>query len=337
MRWAQEHYQFTGDAEFAKRAIASLAKNIVGIERHISPRGLFAIRGWNMFDWAPMDTPSEGELTHLNCLAIMGIRQSAMLARDFGAKKEAARWDKLADRLADAVNKHLWDAKRNAYIDCIHKDGRRSEVLSQQTHTVAFMAGVAKGKRLMRCQEIMLKAPKGFVEAGSPFYMFFLLEGLVRLGKYQPMLKVIRDYWGKQVEAGATTFWEEYHPERARMTRSHCHGWSSAPTFFLSQHVLGVQPAKPGYAVVRIAPQLAGVTWARGDVPTPHGVVHCGWQIKGKAFALRLQLPDGIPAEIEIPATGKLTVLAGKVQKVGSSRGVTRLKAQGRQIQLTIG
>ena len=36
------------------------------------------------------------------------------------------------------------------------------------------------------------------------------------------------DGW-QQIDAGATTFWEMYHPNEERLTRSHCHGWSAAP------------------------------------------------------------------------------------------------------------
>jgi hypothetical protein len=92
---------------------------------------------------------------------------------------------------------------------------------------------------------------------------------LVHEERYEEMIDTIRNYWGKQTDAGATTFWEMYHDGAPRLTRSHCHGWSAAPTYFLSQQVLGVQPLEPGYAKVRIAPQIGTLKWVRGRVPTP--------------------------------------------------------------------
>src|SRR5690606_16856942 len=107
--------------------------------------------------------------------------------------------------------------------------------------------------RARRCRAIMADPPSGFVTAGSPFFMFFLLEAYAREGDIPQMVRLIRNYWGPQVEAGATTFWEMYHPQAKRMTRSHCHGWSAAPTVFLTQHVLGISPLAPGYQKVRVA------------------------------------------------------------------------------------
>jgi hypothetical protein len=52
-----------------------------------------------------------------------------------------------------------------------------------------------------------------------------------------------------------------------------CHGWSSTPTRDLIVHTLGITPAEPGYASVRVVPALGGLDWARAVVPTPHGPV----------------------------------------------------------------
>jgi len=56
----------------------------------------------------------------------------------------------------------------------------------------------------------MHNPPKEFVKAGSPFFMFFLLEALVNESNFDALSKTISDYWGKQTDAGATTFWEMY-------------------------------------------------------------------------------------------------------------------------------
>jgi hypothetical protein len=38
-------------------------------------------------------------------------------------------------------------------------------------------------------------------------------------------------------------------------------------------YTLGVTPAEPGYAKARIAPRLGELAWAKGSVPTPHGLI----------------------------------------------------------------
>lgn len=283
MRWAQEHFQLTGDRAFGREMLGYLDRNVDGMKRAINPDGLFAMFGWNLFDWAPMDTPADGIVTHVNCLASLGLRQCAQLARDLGDDARAGDWDAAARGLADAVNRHLWSEQKGAYLDCLRAGGAPSPIFSQQTQTAAYISGVATGERAQRCRRIVHDPPEGFVRAGSPFFMFFLLEALVQERRYDALVETIGDYWGKQVDAGATTFWEMYDDkggQRRRLTRSHCHGWSAAPTFFLTQHVLGVQPAAPGYAKVRIAPNVGRLAWAQGRVPTPRGVVACHWQVR---------------------------------------------------------
>jgi hypothetical protein len=289
-----------------------------------------------MFDWAPMDTPPKGVVTHLNCLAVLGLRQTANLAKLIGENDAAARWTKLADKLAAAVNSQLWSEEKRAYLDSIHTDGKPSTVFSQQTQTAAYIAGVAQGECAKRCWEIMERAPEGFVQAGSPFFMFFMLEGYVREGKPAELINTIRDYWGKQIAAGATTFWEMYHEKAKRLTRSHCHGWSAAPTFFLTQQVLGVQPAEPGYTTVRIAPQTGELAWAHGRVPTPRGVVECAWNRDADGFKLRLVLPPGTPAIIELPVTGEFTVEQGEVKEKTVKGGRLHLRTESQRLLVRV-
>ncbi len=335
MRWAQEHYLLTGDREFGLEALGFLERNAQGIAQHVDDRGLFQLNAWNMFDWAPADTPADGIVTHLHCLAVMGLRQTADLAAHLGRDDQARAWNELAGRLSDAVNQHLWSDEKQAYLDSLHRDGSQSTVFSQQTQTAAFISGVASGERSRRCRQIVEEAPPGFITAGSPFYMFFVLEVLVRDGRYDLLQRTIRDYWGVQIEAGATTFWEMYDPAAERHTRSHCHGWSAAPTFFLTQHVLGTQPLAPGYSTVLVRPQPSGLRWAHGRVPTPHGVVTCDWQCDEREFTLTVETPPGIPAQIELPKPGLVTVLEGQAEP--SAEGTApHWRSSGGRVRLSV-
>jgi hypothetical protein len=38
-------------------------------------------------------------------------------------------------------------------------------------------------------------------------------------------------------------------------------------------YTLRVTPAEPGYTTARIAPRLGRLSWARGTVPTPRGLI----------------------------------------------------------------
>jgi hypothetical protein len=239
MRSCREYVLFTGDKEKGRRLLKFIERNVDGFVKHLNEQGLFEIHAWNMFDWAAMDTPSVGVVTHQNCLAVHGLRDASELAVWLGEDELARHWAKLADDLSDAINTHLWNDEMRAYTDCLH-EGKHSKVYSQQTHTTACMSGVAVGDRADRSREIMHNPREGFVRSGSPFFEFFLLEAYQQEGREQEFLDTIRRDWGFMIDVGATTFWELWTAgdwfgnAGARLTRSHCHGWSAAPAFFLA-------------------------------------------------------------------------------------------------------
>ncbi|MFW6457523.1 MAG: family 78 glycoside hydrolase catalytic domain, partial [Planctomycetota bacterium] len=336
MRWAQEHFMLTGDKELAQNMLRYIERNVCGIEQHINEDNLLEINAWNMLDWADMDTPDNGIVTHQNCLTVVGLRQAAELALHVGQKGRAQRWNALADRVSYAIDEHLWAEDNRAYIDCIHPNGTRSEVLSEQTQCMAYLANLPSDTRRQRCLDVVLDPPDGFVSAGSPFYMFFALESMAQSGHYTTLLDTIREYWTPQLEAGATTFWEAFWADRDRKTRSHCHAWSAAPTYFLPREILGIKPCTPGYDTVLIAPHPCDLAWAHGRVPTPHGTVECAWENRENTFNMNLRMPDGIEGRVQLPYEGTLDVERGDAHTTSSPDNEIHLECKGPGITICL-
>jgi len=304
MRSCLEYLLFTGDVVGSRRLLEFVARSAEGVEKHLDVRGLFDIRAWNMFDWAEMDTPSNGVVTHQNCLAVLALREAAEMARLLEADGLAEKWISIADLLSAAINLHLWNHDMRAYTDCL-RDGVHSHVFSQQTQTVALISGVASGECAARCRSIVHNPPEGFVTAGSPFFEFFLLEALQVENRVQEFLDTIRSDWGFMIDMGATTFWEMWSGRVGRLTRSHCHGWSAAPTYFLSTYVLGVRPLEPGFSVAMVAPHPADLTWCRGTMPSPAGDIQVQWEnCPGEPFRLNVIAPEEIEVRVRLPRPG---------------------------------
>ena len=133
---------------------------------------------------------------------------------------------------------------------------------------------------------------------------------------------MIDSYWGRMLDLGATTFWEDFNytdgldaapideivPEGrfdihadggawcyVGLRHSLCHGWASGPTPWLSRHVLGIEPVGTGFRKVRIEPHLGDLEWAEGTFPTPYGVieVHHRKNADGSVSS-RMKLPRGM-------------------------------------------
>jgi hypothetical protein len=132
---------------------------------------------------------------------------------------------------------------------------------------------------------------------------------MARLDHREEALDWIRTYWGGMLAEGATSFWESYDL-RWPKTNPHlslqadgtsgyfvslAHGWSAGPTAWLSENVLGITSISPGYAAVKIEPHLLGLAYARGSVPTPHGVISVDI-VAGKGMTI--DLPAGVRAQV---------------------------------------
>src|SRR5690606_21371527 len=48
----------------------------------------------------------------------------------------------------------------------------------------------------------------------TPYMRFYELEALCAMGEQDYVLKEIKDYWGGMLDLGATSFWEEYNPDK---------------------------------------------------------------------------------------------------------------------------
>lgn len=306
MRSCREFFIYTGDEARSRKLLGFAERNIDGVLSYIDEQGLFSIRGWNMFDWAAMDTPNSGVITHQNCFAVLALTEAADMAEMLGEGALPVKWRAAATNLSASINQHLWSDKEQAYTDCL-RGREQSPVFSQQTQTVAYLSGVAEGERAASCRDILYNPPDHFVKAGSPFYEFFLLEALQNENRVQEFLDIIRRDWGFMVEKGATTFWEMWSVvgEDGRLTRSHCHGWSAAPTFFLSTYVLGVKPGGAGFSPAVIEPHPGDLVWCRGVVPTPLGDVEVQWENNpNEPFVLRVKAPEGLALDIRLPRGG---------------------------------
>lgn len=324
--WAiacHEHSLYTGSEDFLREiypAIATQNRNLH--EKFTNSQGLLEIQAWNMLDWAPMDIPSEGVVAHQNMWLVEVWRRTAAMAEQLGHQQDAATWRRWADDLKEAINRHLWDEEKQAYVDCLHKDGTRSSVISQQTQVIAYLCEVVPEAKRALFEKYLVEVPEGWVQIGSPFMMTFLLEALAKAGNYKQILHLIRQGWGLMLDHGATTCWEtfptpipssplEVGTMERWLTRSHCHAWSAAPAYALPTWVLGVQPLEPGFKRFKVEPHLEDLEWARGRVPTPHGEVVVGVQKQQGRLQIDIEIPEGTKASVngkDYPP-GKHTIL----------------------------
>ena len=75
----------------------------------------------------------------------------------------------------------------------------------------------------------------------SPYFHFYFLWALRKVGLEDEALALIKKEWGPMVESGATATWETFGGDERD---SLCHPWSSAPFLFLAD------PSSPAFPSV---------------------------------------------------------------------------------------
>ncbi|NMB25758.1 MAG: alpha-L-rhamnosidase [Firmicutes bacterium] len=302
---SKEHYDYTGDEKFLRELYPALRQTCRTFLRdYLNEDNLLEIEAWNMLDWAPMDTPREGVVTHQNAWLVKALREVAKIAVALDvatSKEDHLLFTEGADKIKEAINRHLWSKEHQAFVDCRHVDGRLSEIVSQQTNTIVYLCDCVDGERKELMAKYVGSVPEDWVSIGSPFMMFFSFEALAKQGRFQEILDWTRHYWGLMLDNGATTCWETFPGfQKDRWTRSHCHAWSAGPGYFLPAYQLGVRPLKPGFSQVLIKPETADLAWCKGIVPSPRGDIEVSWE-KARDFSLSVKLPLGVDGVIELP------------------------------------
>jgi hypothetical protein len=315
VRMAWEQYQYAADHAVIKELYPAVRKMLSKIRnKYLDEKtGLFTICGnnvWNFFDWTSIEVSPC--VTFNNMFLVDSIRLAEQMAKVIGKNKEAADWKKWNDDLIGRINKHLWSEKLGGYVDCIRSDGEMSQSISRPTNTLALLYDIAPANREKKILPIVLgEKTKNIVPFGSPFALFFLLEYLAKSGRFDSLAKIVRKEWGDMIDKGATTFWEQLGS-----TRSHCHAWSAAPTYFLSQYVLGVHPTAPGFISTLFQPYLLDLNFAKGIMPTPNGDIKIDWKKTGAEFTFNIDKPETIKANFRLPAGLKVKSVTVNGKKI---------------------
>lgn len=292
-----DYYHYTGDAKFEKHLYPMIKRAMNAYIGYINEDGLFEIDAWNMLDWSDMDTPYHGIVTHQNGLLVHALKCTAMMAKRNGDFCTAARYVSRAQGLANTINEYLWCERRQAYVDCL-RDGVKSKVISVLTNAVLLLCGCIPDNRKDSVLKI-IDMPSEAVGIGSPFASFFKYEVNAFQTQYKKIVDDIRQQWGLMLEHDTTTCWETFIGfYKERLTRSYCHAWSSVPCYVFGRYVLGVVPTAPGFSKVTIAPHGCGLQWAKGAVPTPHGIIDVEWKLVNGVMVVEYDAPKAIEVEV---------------------------------------
>lgn len=149
-------------------------------------------------------------------------------------------------------------------------------------------------------------------EASASLAGFEIIEALFQAGRPEEGLRFIRENWGPMIAAGSDTLWEfpdslpvgridEKQDLKKCVSTSRCHGWTAGPTYALLSEVVGIKPTLPGFAEFEVKPQMGDLTFVKGVVPTPFGLISVTIHRSASRVDVKMRKPKGCKARIGFP------------------------------------
>lgn len=247
-------------------------------EKYIDDNGNESTDGMRFFDW-PTKENEKGTDAGIHALLTYAIEKA----------------QKLFEILNDKDMKEFCNRLHAKLIKCVLETND-----SKQAQAFQVLAGIRKlpvdGGVCEGLEALLSDSTVGM----STFLGYYVLIAKAKEKDITRCLNILRNYWGRMLELGATTFWEDFdtswalnanridelplpgqediHGDKGNhcykgFRHSLCHGWASGPAPFLSHHVLGIKIIDPGCKTIRIKPELGDLEWAKGTYPTPYGII----------------------------------------------------------------
>ncbi|MDO3695281.1 alpha-rhamnosidase [Wenyingzhuangia sp. chi5] len=275
-----DYYLYTGDTKFIETfypRMKTLMEYCLG--RRNKNGFLEPLEGdWVFIDWAD-GLPKTGEVSFEQMLLARSLEAMAISAKIADETADEKQYQKLAQDLKEQLFEVFWDQDKNV-MKHQRIDGEMQDIVTRYANMFGIFFNYFDEEQKQSVKNKVL-LNDDILEITTPYMRFYELEALCALGEQEFVLDEIRDYWGGMLKEGATSFWEKYDPKQTgeeHLTmygrpygKSLCHAWGASPIYLFGKYYLGVQPITAGYETYTIEPNLGGLKWMEGKVPTPKG------------------------------------------------------------------
>ena len=294
-----DYYLYTGDKNFIAQNYDRMKSLMDYVLARRNKDGLMEWMpgDWIFIDWAA-GLSKKGEVSFEQLLLARSLQTMAICAELANDESAATQYKQLANDMRDKLFRFYWNAQQQALV--------HSRINGQQTNNITRYANMfaiffdyftAAQKQAVK-SSVLLNS--NVPQITTPYMRFYELEALCALGEQSYVLNEMKSYWGGMLQLGATSFWEEYNPAKngeehlsmygRKFGKSLCHAWGASPLYLLGKYYLGVQPTAPGYSRYSIIPNLGGLEWMQGKVPTPQGEI----ELKVTNTTVEVKAPAGM-------------------------------------------
>lgn len=224
----------SGDEDFVTAMWPTLVTMLDRFNHDLNTHGLLVGQpGRRLFlDWAPLSRNEPSAVYNLHYL--LALREAARLAGDRGTPAEEECWQARADALHSVVRSAFW--RRGRWYD-----DEAGTTFSQLATALALLSGATLPDEEPALLDALAArsldpddgARPDTMVLASPFMHHYVFEALRRGGRSGDVIEIIRRRWGRWVESGHPTTWENWNVDFP--DGSECHAFSAHPRYHLAE------------------------------------------------------------------------------------------------------
>lgn len=287
----------TGDKEFARDKLPFIRAILNETEKYVNENGETHF-DFNFIDWVMHHQDGESvekkqdELVGVNALLRIALTKTELLLKTLGEDFS------LCEQILARLNR---------------------KALSVHSYKQAAALSVLSGAKSEGMRTVL---KDGGAKGVSTFMSYPIFTALTAYAEYDFNLRNIKEYYGKMLELGATTFWEDFDIAAAEnvygidklpatqekdfhrtfgkfcykgFRHSLCHGWSSGVIPYLAEMVLGIKEIGNDGTVFAIDAHLSHLKHVKGAYPTTYGNIEAEYLLQENGeYKIIVNAPSGI-------------------------------------------
>lgn len=306
-----EFYFATGDLDFVKKVwpnARALYEFILG--RLEEKTGYMVARegDWIFIDWSVIDKTDPNSTEQI--LLWQVHRVMSWLSDALGEPMPEAL--SRADSLKEHILRDFWKEELGAFI-CTPATGQN--MVTRHANIMAILYDfVTDEQKEQICQRVLFNP--AVVPITTPFFKFFELMAVCKVGHVEEAEDFMESYWGDMVKLGATTVWEQFDSTKKgiehysmygqKFGASLCHAWGSGPIAILGLYVAGIRPTSCGSKTFDVEPKPGRYRSFDAAFPIAGGLVRVVYKngqyqvtstVPGGTFRLNREQYDIRPGE----------------------------------------
>ncbi len=236
------YWKLSGEDAFVVEMWPTLTRMIERFNQDANPAGLrITPPGHRLFlDWAPMSKAEPSAIYNLHFL--LALQLAAEMTSEHQGEANATHWRNEAASLQSAIRETFWDGSR--WWDDVERT-----TFSQLAASLALLTGSNLADEASALLDTIAArsldpddespdpgakpADPNRMVLASPYMHHRVFQALRKHERRQDVVEIIRFRWGRWVQAGYPTTWENWNVDFP--DGSECHAFSAHPRYHLAE------------------------------------------------------------------------------------------------------